>query len=132
MKHQQTVYLQEMGITRWLVRKPELFNNGQHNEILNLGQYDLLVICSDNDFVNPLMDKILQAFKFTTDKVFHCTLTDFENYRGELPEYIWSTVGNIEQVIGHKLLNSVSVSELESDPEEKRALWEQFCAFNQQ
>lgn len=119
-----------MGITRWLVRKPELFANKLQNEVINLSDYDLLVICEDNDFTHPLMNKILQAFKFTTDQVYHCTLNEFENYREELPEYIWSTVGHIENVFGHKLLNSVSVTELESNPKEKRVLWEQFCAFN--
>jgi len=132
MKHQQTVYLQEMGITRWLVRKPELFNNQQYDNPINLGGYDLLVICSDNDLTHPLMDKIVQAFKFSTEQVYHCTQTEFENYQGELPEYIWSTLENIAPIVGHKLLHSVSLSELEINPKEKRILWEQFCAFNKQ
>jgi len=132
MKHQQTVYLQEIGITRWIVRKPALFNRESHDELVDLSRFDLLIICSDKDFNHPLVTNILKAFKFTADQVCHCSLTEFENYQGQLPEYIWSTVGNIDPVFGHKFMRSVSIPELDSNPKEKRTLWEQFCAFNKQ
>jgi len=132
MKHQKAFYLQEMGIIRWIVRKPELFNHEPYNDLIDLSGCDLLVICRNEDFNHPLVANILKAFKFMSDQVCHCSLVEFENYQGELPEYIWSTVGNVEQIFGHKLLRSVSIPELDSNPKEKRILWEQFCAFNKQ
>lgn len=131
MKHQQAVYLQEMGITRWQVRKPALFNNIEATEPRDLSCYSLLVICTDNDFELPLMSNILKAFKFSRHDVYHCSMAEFENHQGKLPEFIWSTMGEIYQVFGHKLLTSIALAQLENNPREKRVLWEQFCAFNE-
>lgn len=130
MKHQQAVYLQEMGITRWQVRKPNIFSHESTNESTDLSRYSMLVLSSEAEFTHPLMAKILQAFKFAAEDVYYCSMTEFENLQGPLPEYIWSTLGEINQPFAHKLLTSPPLSQLENDPKEKRALWEQFCAFN--
>lgn len=130
MKHQQAVYLQEMGITRWQVRKPDLFSQSDAAESVDLSRYSLLVLCSEADFAHPLMAKILSAFNFPADAVYHCSMAQFENQQGVLPEYIWSTFGPVNQPFGHKLLTSPPLPELENDPQEKKALWKQFCAFN--
>ncbi len=130
MKHQQAVYLQEMGITRWQVRKPGLFGNFREKEAVDLSRYSLLVLSSEAEFSNPLMSKILKAFKFAVDDVYNCSMAEFEDLQGPLPEYIWSTIGPINQPFGHKLLTSPPLSQLENNPKEKKALWEQFCAFN--
>ena len=131
MKHQQAVCLQEMGITRWQVRKPELFNNIEESKNIDLSRYLLLVLSSDSEFSHPLMANILKAFKFSVDDVYHCSMEEFENHQGPLPEYIWSMMGPINQPFGHKLLTSLPLSQLENNPMEKRALWKQFCAFNE-
>lgn len=131
MKHQQAVYLQEMGITRWQVRKPELFSHVQRTESVDLSRYSLLVLSTDEEFAHPLMNNILKAFKFSKDEVYCCSMAAFENHQGPLPEYIWSMMGPVNQRSGHKLLTSPPLSQLENNPKEKRALWEQFCAFNQ-
>lgn len=130
MQHQQAVYLQEMGITRWQVRKPNLFSHSDATEQLDLSRYSLLVLCSEADFSHPLMAKILNAFHFSADSVYHCSMAQFEDQQGALPEYIWSTFGAINQPFGHKLLTSPPISQLENNPKEKKALWKQFCAFN--
>ena len=130
MKHQQAVYLQEMGITRWQVRKPDLFSNFQAGRATDLSHYSLLVLSSDVEFSHPLMNKILKAFKFSIEDVYHCSMAEFEDLQGPLPEYIWSTLGPVEQPLGHKLLTSPPLSQLENNPEQKRVLWKQFCAFN--
>lgn len=130
MKHQQAVYLQEMGITRWQLRKPELFSNFQDADGVDLSRYSLLLLSSEAEFSHPLLSNIVKAFKFSMDDVYHCSMAEFENMQGPLPEYIWSTMGPINQPFGHKLLTSPPLSQLENNPQEKRALWEQFCAFN--
>ena len=131
MKHQQAVYLQEMGITRWQVRKPELFSNFQRAEHVDFSRYSLLVLSNEHEFSHPLMSNILKAFKFSVDQVYHCSMAEFENQQGALPEYIWSMMGPINQPFSHKVLTSPPLSQLENNPKEKKALWEQFCAFNQ-
>lgn len=131
MKHQQAVYLQEMGITRWQVRKPELFSSFQGAAGSDLSRFSLLVLCSAAEFSHPLMLQILKAFKFPPERVSHCSIAEFENLQGPLPEYIWSTLGPINQPFGHKLLTSPSLSQLANNAKDKRALWEQFCAINQ-
>ena len=130
MKHQQAVCLQEIGITRWQVRKPELFNSPVVAKSIDLSKYSLLVLCSDAEFEHPLMSNILNAFKFSIEQVYHFSMEEFENHQGALPEYIWSMMGPVNQLAGHKLLTSPSTSKLENCPNDKRILWEQFCAFN--
>lgn len=130
MKHQQAVYLQEMGITRWQVRKPCLFNHLDNSKAADLSGYKLLVLSSEAEFLHPLMAQILKAFNFTDEQVYRCSMAEFEDMQGQLPEYIWSTLGKINQPHGHKLLTSPSLSQLENNAQQKRALWKQFCAFN--
>lgn len=48
------------------------------------------------------MTKILSAFNFSADAVYHCLMDQFEDQQGFLPEYIWSTLGPINQPFGHK------------------------------
>jgi DNA polymerase-3 subunit psi len=130
MMHQKAVYLQEMGISRWQIRKPELFPNCRATESVDLSRYSLLVLSSDAEFSHPLMANILKAFQFSADRVYHCSMDEFENHQGSLPEYIWSMMGQINQPFGHKVLLSPALSQLANNPKEKKALWEQFCAFN--
>ena len=129
MQHQKAVYLQEMGITCWQVRKPELFSYEVGKKHLDLSRYTLLVLIDEAEFAHPLMSKILKAFNFAPEQVYHCSMVEFEALEGTLPEYIWSTLGEMNQPYGHKVLNSVPISQLASNPQQKKALWEQFCAL---
>ena len=129
MLHQKAFYLQEMGITRWQVRKPDLFSKAENNSAVDLSAYDLLVLCSEKAIAHPLTAKILSAFNMQEDKVYHCSMDEFENQQGALPTMIWSTLGPINQPYGHQLLTSPSIEILAENPHEKKALWEQFCAF---
>ena len=129
MQHQKAVYLQEMGITRWQVRKPSLFSAVQDSARLDLSDYSLLVLCTESEFSHPLMSKILKAFNFSSSDTYHCSLAEFEAHQGQLPEYIWSTLGSINQLHGHKLLTSPPISQLAGSAQAKKILWEQFCAF---
>lgn len=129
MQHQKVVYLQEMGITHWQVRKPELFANTSGQKIIDLSRYSLLVLIEEDEFNHPLMAKILKAFNFVPEQVYHCSIEEFESLQGTLPEFIWSTLGETNQLHGHKLLTSGTISEMANNPQKKKLLWEQFCAF---
>ena len=129
MLHQQAFYLQEMGITRWQLRKPALFDATKSKAPIDLSAYELLLLCTDEAFAHPLTAKILTAFKVPADKVYHCSMEQFENHQGSLPTLIWSTLGPINQPYGHQLLTSPSIELLAENPQQKKALWEQFCAF---
>ena len=129
MIEKKALYLQEMGIARWQVRKPELFSHLQKKQETDLSTYSLLVLGAELELSNPLMINILKAFKFSVEDVYYCSTREFENYQGTLPEYIWSMAGKFE-LSGHKLLTSPPLSMLANNPKEKKALWEQFCAFN--
>ncbi len=128
MKHQQAVYLQEMGITHWQVRKPELFTASDPKQ-KDLSRCSLLVLCDERDQTHPLMSKITTAFGFTLQQVCFCSLQEFEEQQGDLPETIWSTLGEINLSHGHKILTSPSLFVLENSAAAKRALWESFCAI---
>ena len=131
MKHQQAVYLQEMGITRWQVRKPELFPGTLNAGVIDLSHYSLLLIASEAEFDHPLLVDILKAFHFKLSDVYCCSMVQFENQQGPLPPFIWSTLGKINQPHGHKLLTSPAIAKLANDGNAKKILWQQFCAFNQ-
>jgi DNA polymerase-3 subunit psi len=131
MKHQQALYLQEMGITRWQVRKPDLFPLSLNLCSIDLSHYKLLLVASTADFAHPLMVSILDAFNLKLSEVYCCSTDQFENLQGQLPELIWSTLGEINQPHGHKLLTSPPIVQLAADANAKKALWKQFCSFNQ-
>lgn len=128
MLHQKSLYLQEMGITHWQVRKPALFTHGSGFPMLDLSQYKLLFICADDEFNHPLTAAVFMAFNLKESDVCCCSLEQFENQQGDLPAMIWSTLGAIKEVAGHTLLTSPAITELAEQPLAKRQLWEQFCA----
>jgi len=131
MKHQQAVFLQEMGITHWQVRKPALFKTEEMLKQLNLSVCKLLVVCTEEDKKHELMPAILGAFSINADSVVYCSLAQFESQQGILPQLIWSTIGEIETPALHHLLHSPSLATLAVNGEAKKALWKQFCAYQQ-
>lgn len=131
MKHQQAVFLQEMGITRWQVRKPALFKTKEVLKPLNLAVCKLLVVCSEEDKKHNLMHSIIDAFDINPDSVVYCSLAQFENQQGALPMLIWSTLGQTGSVVSERILHSPSISLLANNGKAKKALWEQFCAYQQ-
>ncbi|GLS90917.1 hypothetical protein GCM10007916_19840 [Psychromonas marina] len=128
MLHQKALYLQEMGITHWQVRKPALFTNGSGFPMLDLSACKLLLVCGEGEFNHPLTSAILNAFNVKPAEVCSCTMEQFENQQGELPEIIWSTLGEIKQP-GHALLTSPTIAELALQPLAKKQLWKEFCAL---
>ena len=131
MKHQQAVFLQEMGITHWQVRKPTLFKTEEMLKQLNLSVCKLLVVCTEEDKKHELMPAILSAFNINTDSVVYCSLAQFESQQGALPHLIWSTIGEIEASATHQLLHSPSLATLAVNGHAKKVLWKQFCAYQQ-
>jgi DNA polymerase-3 subunit psi len=130
MLHQKAIYLQEMGITHWQVRKPALFSQGSGFPMLDLSDCKLLFICAEGEFEHPLSLAIFKAFNIKENDVCCCSLEQFENQEGNLPAIIWSTLGKIKQASGHDLLTSPSIVELIQQPQAKKQLWEQFCALH--
>tara|TARA_R110001592_G_scaffold108581_1_gene303236 strand:+ start:2487 stop:2876 length:390 start_codon:yes stop_codon:yes gene_type:complete len=128
MKHQQAVFLQEMGIIHWQVRKPALFKTEEMVKQLNLSGCKLLVVCTEEDIKHELMPAIINAFGFDPSDVKYCSLAQFENQQGALPDLIWSTLGQVEASVTHKLLHSPSLVSLATQSNAKKALWKQFCA----
>jgi len=131
MKHQQAVFLQEMGITHWQVRKPALFKTEEMLKQLNLSACKLLVVCTEQDKKHQLMSSIIDAFAIDNDTVVYCSLAQFENQQGALPELIWSTLGIIEVAATHQLLHSPSLATLATSGSAKKSLWKQYCALQQ-
>lgn len=125
MQHQKAIYLQEMGITRWQLRKPQLFP--QYQPLFDISHAPLLVICSESDTKHPLMNKILNAFAVDQTQVEYLTMQAFEDHQGTLPNIIWSTVGNISELNGHQILTSPNLDMLSNNHQEKKSLWKQFC-----
>jgi DNA polymerase-3 subunit psi len=131
MKHQHAVFLQEMGIQHWQVRKPALFRGEKALKQLNLTACKLLVVCTQQDKQHPLMSSIINAFDIDADSVFYCTLAEFEHQQGNLPELIWSTLGEIDVSPNRHLLHSPSLALLNKQSAAKKSLWKQFCAYRQ-
>jgi len=130
MLHQKALYLQEMGITHWQIRKPALFTNGSGFPMLDLSDCKMLFIGVEGEFNHPLTLAIINAFSLKPDDVCRCSIEQFENQQGNLPDLIWSTVGEVNQPAGHTLLTSPMIAELAVQPLAKKHLWEQFCALS--
>jgi len=130
MLHQKALYLQEMGISRWQVRKPALFAQGSGFPMLDLSVCKLLFISAPGECDHPLTSAILNAFNVKATDVCCCTMEQFENQQGNLPKIIWSTLGSINQPHGHTLLTSPAIADLALQPKAKKQLWEQFCALS--
>ncbi|MCK5819611.1 MAG: DNA polymerase III subunit psi [Psychromonas sp.] len=127
MEHQKAVYLQEMGITRWQLRKPQLFLNC--TILADISHAPMLIICSKADIRHPLMEMILCAFNFPYDEVQFFSMQAFQDHQGALPTMIWSTLGHISGLKEHQIMTTPHLAQLSKEPLQKKSLWEQFCAF---
>ncbi|TEW54629.1 DNA polymerase III subunit psi [Psychromonas sp. RZ22] len=131
MKHSQAIFLQEMGISHWQVRKPTLFKVEEELKKLKLSTCKLLVICTEQDKKHALMPAIINAFSIEQDSVSYCSLAQFENHQGTLPQLIWSTLGKVEIDASHQVLHSLPLEQLAKHKSAKKSLWKQFCATQQ-
>ncbi len=130
MEHRKAVYLQEMGITQWQLRKPQLFLSCPL--VKEISHATLLVICSKYDITHPLMAKILSAFDVQANQVQYFSMQEFEDHQGTFPTMIWSTIGRVSQLQEHQIIISPPLAQLSQDPLAKKSLWEQFCACKKQ
>ncbi|AGH80298.1 putative DNA polymerase III, psi subunit [Psychromonas sp. CNPT3] len=128
MQHKKALYLQEMGITRWLLRNGQGFTYLQTKLPLVLSTCQLLIICAEQDRVAPLLMNILKAFNIKAEQVYYCTMSEFLQLKADLPALIWSTLGAIdENITGSHVLTSPPLSQLCLDANKKKQLWKQYC-----
>ncbi len=127
MEHKKNAILQELGISLWQIRKPELFSVPVQPEQISLGDSELLLIAESQDRDKPLTQAILKAIGVAPEKVACLSFEQFEAYAGPLPVWVWSTQGEISPVVGHYFLFSPAVDEMVNAPLMKQQLWRQIC-----
>ncbi|WP_094751476.1 DNA polymerase III subunit psi [Psychromonas sp. CD1] len=128
MQHKKTLYLQEMGITRWILRNEPRFVYLTPQLSATLNDCELLIICAKQDRESLLLTNILKAFNIKTEQVYYCTMSEFLQLKANFPAIIWSTQGAISGCFdGSIILNSPSIAQLYMDAKKKKKLWEEYC-----
>ncbi|PSW04144.1 DNA polymerase III subunit psi [Photobacterium lipolyticum] len=132
MKQRDIQVLQEMGITYWQVRKPELFPEMQIPVIDLPESCKLLFITSDelDEHDGWLFGRILNSMKLTPEQALALPLEALEQV-GE-HHLVWCWFAGCQGVhpAGCQILTSSSLKAMHSNPATKKALWQQICSYD--
>ncbi|PSV44820.1 DNA polymerase III subunit psi [Photobacterium indicum] len=132
MKQRDIQVLQEMGLTYWQVRKPELFPNMQVPVIDLPESCKLLFITDDelNEHDAWLFGRILGSMKLTPEQALSLPLEAVEQVAEHHLIWCWFAGCQGAHPVGCQVLNSSSLQAMHSNPSSKKALWQQICSYD--
>jgi DNA polymerase-3 subunit psi len=132
MKQRDIQVLQEMGITYWQVRKPELFPN-QVLPVINLpAECKLLFVTAEelNEHDAWLFGRILSSMKLTPQQALSLPLSALDQIEEHHLMWCWFAGCQGAHPTGCQVLNSASLKLMHNDPSSKKALWQQICSYD--
>ncbi|PFG55436.1 DNA polymerase III psi subunit [Vibrio sp. ES.051] len=125
-------YLHEMGISTWeLVHPDRLIGYQAPNVDLPSSCKLLLVspVCPENETV-ILFEKILKSMKLTLDQAMHLEPERLSLLDKHELEWVWFAGCEATTLLNTKRLTSPLLKEIDGNNQQKRALWQQICSYN--
>ncbi|GAB6261552.1 DNA polymerase III subunit psi [Photobacterium sp. CCB-ST2H9] len=132
MQQRDIQILQEMGLTSWQIRKPDCFPDLSQPVIDLPESCQLLFVTSEalDEHDAWLFGNILRSMKLTPDQALALpphALPDLGEHH-----LTWCWFAGCESVAPSDchILHSAALSQMHDHPADKKALWQQICAFN--
>ncbi|PMH41183.1 DNA polymerase III subunit psi [Vibrio sp. 10N.286.49.B3] len=125
-------YLQEMGIARWDLIHPERLSGYVTKPIELPASCQLLFISpvSPEGELALMFERVLKSMKLTLEQALYITPEQLANC--QLSEVKWLWFAGCENSIetSHQCLNTPLLSDIEGNNQQRRALWQQICAYD--
>lgn len=134
--------LQEMGVDVWEVAHPERLQ-GVEQRGFSLPESCALLLVADSIPVGDeavLFAKVLASMKLNLEQALHVTPAQLSQITHHQLVWIWfagTALSDAEQsesailfeLDGLQVLNSVSLSDIPTDIQHRRQLWQQICSY---
>ncbi|KEY91020.1 DNA polymerase III subunit psi [Candidatus Photodesmus blepharus] len=124
-------YLKEMGISHWLLIHPEKLTGYKPTKITLRNSCKLLLVSTSCPALEEakLFERVLKSIQLNLSQARHL-IPEYLNYLAKHQlEWIWFADTKMIKGIAEKSLSSPSLSKLNNNRGERRALWKQICHF---
>lgn len=131
MTYATSVYLSELGIDYWQLHKSELFDNYQAPIHSLPESCQMLLVCAQKPTPEQTLwlERVLATLSLGLDQVCHIYPEEALNYCSVSLEWMWFVDMNAYPHQAKKTLTSVSLSELMTNNQHKRALWQRIRQY---
>lgn len=124
---QQDWYLQQCGITQYILRKSTVFKGEIAMPISD--EIRLIIVAAQKPTEKIYFD-ILSAIHLTEAQVFHLTPAQLIMPADEITKVIWFIDENLpDNWQNPYTIQTSSLTQLARSPQEKRQLWQQLCQY---
>ncbi|MGF1741048.1 DNA polymerase III subunit psi [Vibrio profundum] len=129
LHHQQ--FLTEMGITSWQLMHPDRLEKGSTEALLLPLDCQLLFVSSEPPYgaLATMFGKILKSFHLELSQARHILPEHLSYLSQHQLEWIWFAGCDVQHDTKLKVLSSPTLSKIEGNPQLKRQLWQQICAY---
>jgi len=125
-------YLHEMGISSWELVHPDRLAGYPLPKINLQRSCKLLLIspvCPEKETA-ALFENILKSIKLTLDQALHIEPERFPLLGWHELEWVWFAGCEANILPGTKQLISPLLQDIDGNSQQKRALWQQICSYN--
>ncbi|CAM3496421.1 DNA polymerase III subunit psi [Vibrio aerogenes CECT 7868] len=133
MSFRQQDYLQEMGIQRWILHRPQLVH-GVSSQTVDLEDSCQLLIVSpvlpEGKFAT-LFEKVLKSFSVAADESMYIHPENLHRLGKHALKWVWFAGCQPVEGIAPRQLVSPLLSLIEGNPLHRRELWRQICAYQE-
>jgi DNA polymerase-3 subunit psi len=133
MSFRQQDYLQEMGIQRWILHRPQVVYGLSLPEVELEGSCQLLIVSPvlpEGKFAT-LFEKVLKSFSVPADEARHIHPEDLHRLGKHHLKWIWFSGCQPVDGIAPRQLVSPLLSQIEGNPLHRRELWRQICSYQE-
>ncbi|MDO4430530.1 MAG: DNA polymerase III subunit psi [Lonepinella koalarum] len=127
--NRRDLLLQEMGISQWQLRRPEMLK-GAVNIVVG-EQIRLIVVCKENQEKQPIIQDLLRSAAISGTELLWINQEQAQHLSLQHPCHYWFFTTNSEKndrtsPIENQLLSywEVNLTELKKNASQKRAFWQ--------
>lgn len=124
-------YLQEMGITAWQIKQPEVYPD-HAPELVSLPESCKLLLVAPSVPQSHdawLFGKVLASMKLTPEQALYLPESAVAQLAEHQLVWCWFAGCDVNTIDGCRILQSKSLPEMRQDTASRRDLWQQICTY---
>lgn len=132
MQPRDIALLQKMGLGYWQIRRPELFPD-YRPQTITLPRSCRILLVFDGQWTQEtqtFLTRILASMKLRLDEALCLPTTALDQLGEHHLTWCWFIDCQGSEPVGVRVLRSVGLTQLQQQPELKKDLWQQICAYD--
>ncbi|CAH0538786.1 DNA polymerase III subunit psi [Vibrio marisflavi] len=126
-------YLNEMGISEWYLKQPELLQGVCANKAELPKACRLLLVSPllPSGSVASMFEKVLKSMRLELSQSRHILPHQLDSFHLKGIEWIWFAGCDVNEAVKTRVLSSPVLSEVADNTQLKRQLWQQICSYEE-